>query len=59
MILQLGGLGNIIGGITRALEEDDGTANGKFDLWYQWRYSEISKTAWRILKNEWYKYYSY
>jgi len=35
VILQLGGLGNVIGGITRAAEVGDETGNGKFNLWYQ------------------------
>ena len=59
MILQIVGVGNVIIGIIRTLEEDDETDNGKFNLWYQWRNSEVSVTAWRILKNERYKHYSY
>ena len=59
MMLQLGGVGNITGGITTALEQDAETDNGKFNLWYQWRNIVPSVTAWRILKNEGYKYYSY
>jgi len=32
MILQLGGLGSLITGISTAAEE---SGNGKFDIWYQ------------------------
>ena len=59
MILQIVGVGNVIIGILRTLEVDDETVNGKFNLQYQWRNSEVPVTAWRILKNEGYKYYSY
>jgi len=51
MILQLSGLGTLIDGV-RGLTSDSVNAGGKkgnFDFWYQWRNSEVSATAWRIL----------
>jgi len=68
MILQLGGVGNVIAGIAGIIAaaavagsefSNEGIENGKFDLWYQWRISEVSVTAWRILRKEKYKPHSY
>ena len=61
MFLQLGGLGIVYDGITAALSSSSvntGSRNGKFDFWYQWRNSESSATAWRILRKEGYNHYS-
>ena len=62
MILQIGGVGNLIVGITAAAAV--GSSNnaqirdGKFDFRYQWHYIELSVTAWRNLRKERYKHYS-
>jgi len=51
MILQICGLGIIIGGIRIARSSDDfyeRLTKCKFDFWYLWRNSEISTTAWRF-----------
>jgi succinate-acetate transporter protein len=48
MILQLGGLANLIIGISTAVSGDSAKAEnkiGKFDSWYQRRNSEVSATT--------------
>jgi len=55
MILQIGGLANLITGIATAAignSVDAESKNGKVDFWYQWRNIEVSATAWRILRKE-------
>jgi hypothetical protein len=42
MILQIGGVANLITGITTAAEEG---GKGKFVFWYQRRNNEVSATA--------------
>ena len=61
MILQLGGLGDLIIAITTAAAGNSVNVEnekGKLDFLYQWRYSEVSVTAWRNLRKERYKHYS-
>jgi hypothetical protein len=62
MILQLGGLTNLIIGITTAEvarnSVDADNKNSKFYFWYQWPNSEVSSIAWRNLKKDGYKHYS-
>jgi hypothetical protein len=51
MFLQIGGLWNLIRGITTAsvatAEDygDEDSIKGKLEFWYQWRNIEISATA--------------
>ena len=63
MILQLGGLGNLIGGITTAASadyfHDSESRNGKLDFCSPWSNREVSVTAWRNLRKERYKHYSH
>ena len=59
MILQLYGLGYLITGRVIAaaganVYEDGG--KGKFNFRYQWRNSEVTATAWRILRKERYRH---
>ena len=54
VILQLGGLGNLIIGITTAAAAgnavNDESKKCKFEFWYLWRNGEVSATAWRNLR---------
>jgi len=62
MILQMEGLVYLIIGIAAVASKGDSvdaeSKEGKVDFWYQWRNSEVSATAWRILRKEGYKHYS-
>ena len=64
MILQLGGLGNLIDGIATAVSAahnfvDEESVKGKSSIWYQWGNSEVSVTDWWNLRKERYKHYSH
>ena len=60
MILQLGGLANLLAGILVVAGNAPfhvDRREGKFVFWYQWRNSNVSGRAWGILRKEGYKNY--